>query len=60
MPIVNINVGSAPSVEGIPQLDGNVHMLINAVADGGWGTGDKAWTPGALMAAFGERTEGKS
>ena len=47
-------------VEGIPQLRGSVHVLINEVADGGWGAGGKAWTLEALAAAFGERTKGKS
>jgi 4-oxalocrotonate tautomerase len=39
-------------VEGIPQLRPNVHVLVNEVADGGWGTGGKAWTLEALAAAF--------
>jgi 4-oxalocrotonate tautomerase len=47
-------------VEGIPQLRAAVHVLINEVADGGWGTGGKAWTLQALQAAFGERTDAKS
>jgi 4-oxalocrotonate tautomerase len=39
-------------VEGIPQLRPIVHVLINEVADGGWGTGGKAWTLAALRAQF--------
>jgi phenylpyruvate tautomerase PptA (4-oxalocrotonate tautomerase family) len=37
-----------------------VHVLITEVADGGWGTGGKAWTLQTLRAAFGERTDAKS
>lgn len=45
-------------VEGIPQLRPSVHVLVNEVADGGWGVGGKAWTLEALTAAFGnERAE---
>lgn len=40
-------------VEQIPQLRPAVHVLINEVADGGWGTGGKAWTRAALAEAFG-------
>ncbi|MCW2663079.1 MAG: tautomerase [Mycobacterium sp.] len=47
-------------VEGIPQLRGGVHVLINEVADGGWGTGGKAWTLQALRASFGERADATS
>jgi 4-oxalocrotonate tautomerase len=47
-------------VEGIPQLRSSVHVLITEVADGGWGTGGKAWTLQTLRAAFGERTDAKS
>lgn len=47
-------------VEGIPQLRAAVHVLINEIADGGWGTGGKAWTLEALTAAFGERTQATS
>jgi 4-oxalocrotonate tautomerase len=39
-------------VEGIPQLRPTVHVLVNEVADGGWGAGGKAWTLEALTAAF--------
>jgi 4-oxalocrotonate tautomerase len=40
-------------VEGLPQLRPTIHVLINEVADGGWGTGGKAWTLEALKGAFG-------
>ncbi|KRQ23270.1 hypothetical protein BKG80_07170 [Mycobacteroides chelonae] len=39
-------------VEGIPQIRPAVHVLINEVADGGWGTGGKAWTLQELTSAF--------
>lgn len=39
-------------VEGIPQLRPSVHVLINEVADGGWGVGGRAWTLDALTAAL--------
>jgi len=39
-------------VEGIPQLRPNVYVLVNEVADGGWGTGGKACTLEALTATF--------
>lgn len=47
-------------VEGIPQLRPTVHVLVNEVADGGWGTGGKAWTLEALTAAFGADANAKS
>jgi 4-oxalocrotonate tautomerase len=47
-------------VEGIPQLRQSVHVLVNEVADGGWGTGGKAWTLEALTAAFGANAATKA
>lgn len=47
-------------VEGIPQLRPSVHVLVNEVADGGWGTGGKAWTLEALTAAFGDGAASKA
>lgn len=43
-------------VEGIPQLRPTIHVLVNEVADGGWGTGGKVWTLEALTKAFGTGT----
>lgn len=47
-------------VEGIPQLRPSVHVLVNEVADGGWGTGGKAWTLEALKGAFGDGAPAKA
>ena len=43
-------------VEGVPQLRPSVHVLVNQVADCGWGAGGVAWTLAALTEAFGPRT----
>jgi 4-oxalocrotonate tautomerase len=40
-------------VEGFPQLRPSVHVLVNEVADGGYGVGGRVWTLESLKGTFG-------
>lgn len=44
-------------VEGIEELRPLVHVLIDEIPDGGWGTGGRAWTLAALAETFGSKRD---